>query len=89
MRLLIVLAALIAVVQSRAAPRKQEKEGPPVDEPIDTGIYGILTRLRVHRKFFWYFFINVFSILAESLQNTINLERFKLILNWGRIGLTV
>ena len=37
MRLLIVLAALVAVVQSRAAPRKQEKEGPPVDEPIDTG----------------------------------------------------
>ena len=37
-RLLVVLAALTAVVQSRAAPRKQEKEGPPVDEPIETGI---------------------------------------------------
>ena len=53
-RLLVVLAALTAVVQSRAAPRKQEKEGPPVDEPIDTGISFIVSGSA--RDFFKYFF---------------------------------
>ena len=75
-RLLVVLAALTAVVQSRAAPRKQEKEGPPVDEPIDTGISFFILSGSAREIFFE----NNFSMFS-IFHRMVDLRKITLVMN--------